>query len=188
VLFASGKTLCFGAGASGRLGSGDVTNVAGSTGPQLLSHPTITFSSASARFFAVSASSGAHTCHVRCDGRVFCFGANSAGQLGLGAAPSSLGGAPGDMVALQPIPFSAVAVPVLAPGCAALASSVAETSGILSSSFSAFKTVYLLALTASTPTWTVTSAAVSPAGATATLNGEPLGTLFVPSSYVDLKV
>lgn len=71
-----GAVFCWGAGTSGQLGNGWFDN---SAVPVLVDVTSI----GSPRFVAVTAGS-AHTCGLTEDGRVFCWGSDSNGQLGNG--------------------------------------------------------------------------------------------------------
>lgn len=77
-LTATGAALCWGSNASGQLGLG--------AGPQQVSRPTQV---ADALVFAALAAGEAHTCGLREDGAVFCWGSGRSGQLGNGQQSDS---------------------------------------------------------------------------------------------------
>jgi alpha-tubulin suppressor-like RCC1 family protein len=101
--------VCFGLGASGQLGISELNQ--GSTATigddEVPSRPAVVFDGSGREVAAVSAG-GSHTCAVRTNGQVRCWGANASGQLGYGftdtvgdteaplaAGPVDLGPAPG---------------------------------------------------------------------------------------------
>jgi alpha-tubulin suppressor-like RCC1 family protein len=96
ALNAQGEVFCWGAGSEGQLGTeatADVGTTSGPTQPHL---------KAGVAFRAIALGAN-HTCGVAMDGAVYCFGANDAGQLGLGQA-GSVGDRPGTMGdAMQPV-------------------------------------------------------------------------------------
>ncbi|MEA2699194.1 MAG: hypothetical protein QOI66_3465 [Myxococcales bacterium] len=83
ALLSSGAVKCWGANEEGQLGQGDVRPrgiAPGELGEQL--NPV---DLGPGRIATAVAAGGAHTCALLDDGAVKCWGANSAGQLGIGA-------------------------------------------------------------------------------------------------------
>jgi alpha-tubulin suppressor-like RCC1 family protein len=91
-----GELFCWGNGSSGQLGTESTADVGTASGPVRTRLP--------ARLaFRALALGRAHTCAATVDGGVYCFGANDAGQLGLGRV-GSIGDRPGTMGdAMEPV-------------------------------------------------------------------------------------
>jgi hypothetical protein len=160
--------MCFGAGFEGRLGSNAEVDVSGG-GPALTSHVLISLSDDTIGIASLSAAT-AHTCLVRCDGSLICFGANGAGQLGINDSASKRGATTGDMATLPAIPFSGANIPATLPGCPARVTALTETTGRLQG-FSSTRTLYLFMVSPDTASVTVSVTSTYPAtGVTALVN------------------
>jgi hypothetical protein len=105
VLFADGRTICFGLGDSGQLGHDDSTAISGPTGPALATQSRISFQDNSIPITQVAAMAF-YTCVVRSDRKVVCFGSNADGAIGIGQSVSVYGTIPGNMGSLAPIGFN----------------------------------------------------------------------------------
>jgi alpha-tubulin suppressor-like RCC1 family protein len=79
ALHKSGSLYCWGANAEGSAGIGRITNMPVTTPTQVA--PGSTF----LKFFSVGA---AHSCAIRTDGALLCWGRNRSGQLGQGSSRS----------------------------------------------------------------------------------------------------
>jgi hypothetical protein len=167
ALFANGRVVCFGSGASGILGTGSTANVASAA-----AQPGIPFSAADAIVSEI-ALAASHACVVRCNGQVLCFGSNTYGELALGSAAVAYGDQPTHMSLLKPIGFDPAKVPFTPTGrCTATLLALTESSGSLG--FQPGKTFYLFTVGATVEIWTLLTATPSPAQATVTLNGDGL--------------
>jgi alpha-tubulin suppressor-like RCC1 family protein len=95
-----GDVFCWGAGSEGQLGTEATTDSGTTSGP---TRPHLKTGLA----FRALALGRSHTCGLTADGAVYCFGANDAGQLGLGR-PGSIGDRPGTMGdAMTPVDLGA---------------------------------------------------------------------------------
>ena len=94
ALLSNGAVKCWGANDDGQLGQGDVR--ARGTGPGEMGDQLGPVDLGPGRLATAVAAGGAHTCALLDDGTVKCWGANSAGQLGLGATDNR-GGKAGQM-------------------------------------------------------------------------------------------
>jgi hypothetical protein len=115
-LFATGSTICFGSSASGALGADNVVNISGNGGAVLATQGLILFSDAGGSATVEVLTGSSHTCIVRCNARVLCFGSGANGEIGRGST-ASYGASLGDMAALGPIPFT---VPIVLPSLTSL--------------------------------------------------------------------
>jgi alpha-tubulin suppressor-like RCC1 family protein len=75
----TGRLFCWGASGNGQLGNGNAANQIEMTPDQVAGNRT--------DWTRVSAG-GYHTCARRSNGRLFCWGTNTDGQLGTGGGPS----------------------------------------------------------------------------------------------------
>ena len=82
VLLAGGAVACWGQNNAGQLGQGDTTNRG--TLPAQLGSALPRVDLGTGKLAKALAAGSAHTCVVRTDGKVVCWGSNSAGQLGQG--------------------------------------------------------------------------------------------------------
>lgn len=75
ALTTAGKAYCWGHGANGQLGNGDVANSA------------VPVAVSGARTFASISVGGFHSCAIHLHGRAYCWGNGEVGQLGYGSTP-----------------------------------------------------------------------------------------------------
>jgi alpha-tubulin suppressor-like RCC1 family protein len=99
VLFENARTICFGYGGNGRAGNDGLS--VGTSSAHLSVQPLISFSAGTPPLASIGAGAG-HSCALRCDGRVMCFGWNGSGQLGR-ESTSDYGVAGGQIAALEPV-------------------------------------------------------------------------------------
>lgn len=177
VLFRSQRTICFGEGQDGATGANTSLDISGSPGPLLSTMPLIQFSTAGLAIAAVSAGSS-HTCALRCDGLLMCFGKNgSSGRLGYGSPTPSFGGGAGDMLNVHPVAFDPVKIPPMFRGCSARITTIVETTGGLVG-FSPLVTLYLFAVSASAPDFRINTLSTFPlAGAAVSTNDRNYNTI-----------
>ncbi len=116
MLTTTGKSLCFGSGAAG-LGTDSSSDVSGPGGPLLSLQPYIAFSDTAKPISAIFPG-GHHTCAIRCDSQVLCFGTNTGGALGKGDT-TFIGFALGDMVTVAPIAFNPALITLPPSACPA---------------------------------------------------------------------
>lgn len=172
VLFDNTKMLCFGHNADAQLGTDSLTNVSGPAGGILSVQPYISFSSTlPISSFAIGFG---HTCVIRCDGAVLCFGKNAAGQLGRGSI-TTYGGSIGDMVSLQPVAFDPLKIPTSSANCPPRILTLVVTPAL--SGFDPEKTFYLMRATWADSIFSVTSFTTS-TGNSITING--MSTAWIP--------
>jgi alpha-tubulin suppressor-like RCC1 family protein len=105
VLFANERALCFGRNHNGQLGRDSIINL-GPGGDVLTSAPLISFSNNLLGIVQI-ATGPYHTCVLRADHGVLCFGLNDSGQLGAGHT-MTLGDNSGETSSLAPISFDPV--------------------------------------------------------------------------------
>ncbi len=165
VLFASGGTICFGFSSTGGLGSNEVQTISG-TGAVLATQPLISFSDAGMSGASDVFSGETHTCVVRCDSRVLCFGSSSYGETGLGISVS-FGNAVGQMSLLHPIAFDPLKIDP-APLTALVALVLTRPSSFV---FSKCQTFYNVWITDASDVAVAYLELENPA-ATATVNGD----------------
>lgn len=85
VILSDGGVVCWGLGANGRLGTGNTNNV-----ENLNAATRVTALNGTVGNRAISLSTAFnHSCAVRSDGRVFCWGLNNQGQCGVSPAVST---------------------------------------------------------------------------------------------------
>lgn len=109
ALFANHRSLCFGGNDKGQLGRDSTLNLSGLGGDVLGSAPFIDFSDNNLGITHL-ATGGQHTCVLRFDMSVICFGDNGTGQLAAGVGVN-LGDSPNEMTMLSPIAFDPALVP-----------------------------------------------------------------------------
>jgi hypothetical protein len=180
ALYNSGRTICFGDGTNGAIGTNSEDFVAGpSSGPLLSLQPLISFSDNAMPIVQVVAGS-AMTCVLRCDDRVLCFGVNGEGQLGRGDV-ASYGRSGGQMPALNPIGFDTTVIPVFSPSL----TSLVLTSGLSLPNVSS-QTLHNVIVTGATEIGVSTFAAQALCGSpvVTTLNGEPVTKPITVNLYV----
>lgn len=113
--------------------------MSGPAGPALTSHLFINFSD-NLNYGGQISGGEQHTCILKCDGTLQCFGYNLSGQLGLDDT-STRGNAGGQVLSLNPIAFDPLKIPLEAPACKVGILSVIESTSIVT--FSVFTTFYL---------------------------------------------
>lgn len=108
VLFENQRMICFGRSQYGQVGAGVNTNISGpSPGPALATQPLIDFADNSNPILDIVAQD-TYSCAIRCDRSIVCFGTNFYGQLGQALPQGAvIGDAPGEVVALSPMPLRA---------------------------------------------------------------------------------
>lgn len=166
VLFENGRTLCFGSGTYGELGTSGNYNIAGATGSVLSSQPYMNFSNTE-RFQAIS-NIEYHTCVLRCDGAVLCFGINGQGELGRGNT-SQYGDLANQMTTMQPISFDPAKITIPVPGCKAIITTLTENTGALLG-FNPLITFYLFSVPGSVVSFQITGFSTTPILAHITIN------------------
>jgi hypothetical protein len=110
ALLRSGEATCWGSGAYGKLGKGNLTNF---TAPELSGGTIVPINFGGASVKQISAGES-HTCALLSTNEVKCFGSNISGVLGTGTATNSvIGDQAGEMgVALQKVAFNTASAPV----------------------------------------------------------------------------
>lgn len=96
-----------------------------SGGPTLVSQPSIMFSGTLAPASTVSAGPS-HTCVVRDDGKLACFGSNGSGELLLGAPVANYGSSASEMLSLVNIGFHIDKIPTFTPALSLLVLSTGD--------------------------------------------------------------
>lgn len=136
----NGRTICFGRGFRGRLGTNAELDVGGSGGPAVAVQGYINFSENVTPIEGVRPG-GPNSCVLRCNGRIVCFGGNGSAQLGLNMVNTAiLGDGPGEMEALQTVPLD-YATKITVPNTS-LTSLTFSTGDVLT--FNACQTFYLV--------------------------------------------
>ncbi len=171
VLFANGRTTCFGRGNMGQTGINGIDNVSGPAGPLLATQPYISFSDNTLSIASVQPGLE-FTCVFRADGRIICFGSNDFGQIGQSLSTTeNRGDGPDEMTTLSPIVFNVSNIPFKSTVASTRLAMLTDSTGQLANVFSPLRTVYLLAVPFATATFTIISATTLPSDATVNVNG-----------------
>ncbi len=176
VLFEIGKTLCFGSGLNGRIGTDGTLPVSGPGGPPLAAQPRITLGDELHPVGDIFLGHD-HSCALRCDGAVLCFGRNVEGGLGRGTS-ADYGDTLGHMSTLAPVAFDPSRISLAPLGCPARITALTESSGKLGGAFSSLVTTYLFAVKPSVASLAILSAATYPVGCAVVANSQTLGAIF----------
>lgn len=171
VVFSTGRSLCFGYSNNGEAGSEGVgSNVNGSGGTALTAKNPIEFMGAEIPNFTLTPGYD-HTCLVRCDGGVICFGFNGSGQLGVSAGSSigSIGDVANEISVTNTIPFNTSNIPPKAPVCQARISTMSESTSKLTG-FVSHVTTYFFVIPADVTSWALTSVSAVPKSSTISIN------------------
>lgn len=185
VLLASGFSVCFGNGGDGRLGTNGVANVSGPGGPTLVGTSWISFSEPSTSMGSIMAGTS-HTCVVRCNGAVMCFGLGATGALGRDGT-ASYGDSPASMAALTPIAFDPTKIPTALMGCSAILINLKEST-MTFNAFAPHVTFYIHTVPSDTDLIFISIADPKPNDALVTSNGMPITDSFPLSFHRDLQV
>lgn len=147
--------------------------VSGPGGPPLSLQALISFSDNTIGISLVVAARK-HSCALRCDGAVICFGWNFMGQVGLSSHLREVGSNPLDMTAVAgPVPLDPTRVPLATPGCPARLVNVVLNPAVAVPNFAPWVTTYLFPVAPATALLSVTTATTVPPLAEVTVNGVP---------------
>lgn len=165
VLFETGRTLCFGQGSAGQLGSSSGSDI--DNGDVSLA-PLISFSD-NANLAADIILGYKHSCIVRCNGAVTCFGSNVIGEIGLGFLAGDYGTVSTDIINISPVGFDPVKIPPGAPLCAARIVSLVDSAGAMTG-FSSLVTTYVIGVRGTVDSLAFSSVVTAPATASVSAN------------------
>lgn len=130
VLFWNGKSICFGSNSVGQTGAGTVANVSGPSNASppdtaLATLPYISFLDDTLEITSLAVGQF-HSCVLRCDRTLVCFGSGANGEIGQ-VGTANRGDTDGAVAALNPVPFDSAKITLVPLAITSITLSTGET-------------------------------------------------------------